>query len=113
MKLAPGVSLNGIHPEIVIGIMVMNSCYERLGFEMHLTSICDGKHGYGSLHFCGYAADSDGIKLDGTPASVDELGDIADEMRGALTAEFDIVHGDSVHQSHIHVEYQPKYNRRA
>lgn len=112
MKLKQGVSLHGVQPEIMIAMQVADRCYTEEGLEMWVTSVCDGKHGRSSKHFVGYAFDSDGVDGRGSAASYKQLQRVADSLLGSLTAEFDVVFGGIHHKSHIHVEFDPKRQRR-
>ena len=99
MKIKPGVSIAGVQPELVVGMMVINSVYEKWNIEYVLTSVKDGKHKKKSLHYVGYAQDSrtrDFVE--------DDLSDVAADLRDSLGDEFDVVlEGD-----HFHIEFQPE-----
>ena len=84
MRLLEGVKLVGIRPETVIGITAAKWAYEKAGAVLTVTSIVDGKHSRGSLHYVGYAFDC--------------------RIRDLSPDQLDIV----VEDDHIHVEYQPK-----
>lgn len=66
--------------------------YEDLGKDFFCTSIRDGNHGAGSLHYIGQAFD---FRRDGVLIS---------EIRDVLSRNFDVV--DEL--DHYHVEYDPK-----
>jgi len=78
---------------------------QELPYEPTITSIMDGKHMKGSLHYDGYAfdvrswADSSGKQL-----SQQEKDDMAYNMRVILGKDWDVV----VEGSHFHLEYQPE-----
>jgi hypothetical protein len=62
MKFKPGVSIVGIQPELVLGLVVAERAFHAVfpfqnGYEMVVTSVCDGEHRPGSLHYLGRAAD--------------------------------------------------------
>jgi hypothetical protein len=69
------------------------------GYECVVTSVVDGKHSHGSLHYAGYAMDLRTRHLTPTDQSL-----IVSALKKALTDEFDIV----LEENHIHIEYQPK-----
>ena len=100
-RLKEGVTLNGVQPEIVLAIMLVNSVYQEMGLEHTVTSITDGQHKVGSLHYAGLAFDNrtwaDKI---GTQLPEHTKREIADRIRTALGAEFDVV----VEATHIHCE---------
>ena len=99
MKLKKGVKLNGVKPEILIGIMVADSIYIKFDSELILTSVCDGKHGIGSLHYPGLAFDCRTRHLSKVEKDL-----IFEELKTSLGDEFDVV----LHSTHIHIEFQPK-----
>ena len=57
MKLKHSVKLNGIKPEIIIAMIIADGVYQAYDSELVITSVCDGKHGKGSLHYPGLAFD--------------------------------------------------------
>lgn len=102
MRLKDGVITTGIRPEIVVALVAADGVYARNGLELVVTSITDGKHSLTSLHYAGSAAD---LRTNNIPAQKREL--IAQQIRDALgsSPDYDVVLEDT----HIHVEYQPKY----
>lgn len=92
--------LEGMSPQTVLGIVVATGVYASLGYDCIVTSVNDGRHMDGSLHYVGDAFDlrtrhveSDCLK---------EL--ITERLKAALGSGYDVVlEGD-----HIHVEYDPK-----
>lgn len=64
-----------------------------------MTEGTGGKHGVGSLHYVGLAAD---LRTSNVPAPF--VGVIAVDLRMALGAEYDVV----VEETHLHLEFQPK-----
>ena len=99
MKLKKGVKLNGLGTEILIGIMVAKSVYDKYVVEFVITSATDSLHGYSSEHYKGDAVD---IRTRDIPEDKREL--VANEIREALGAEFDVV----LEKTHLHIEYDPK-----
>lgn len=90
-----GVSIGGIRPELLFGMMVVNNVFEQLGEQLVITSVCEGVHGSWSYHPAGLAFD---LRL-----PVDEDKDMVGAvLRDALGSEFDVV----VESDHIHVEYE-------
>lgn len=90
MRIKPGVNINGLKPELVIGLIILDSMIKG---GITITCGVEGQHMKGSLHYAGMAAD---IR---TPA--DSMLLLA---REALGPQFDLV----VEFDHWHLEYQPK-----
>lgn len=98
------VTMAGIKPEAVLAIIAVNGVYKRLSIKHTITSITDGKHSEGSLHYSGFAFDNRTWADDqGSQLSHSEKQFLASELRKALTDEFDVV----VESTHIHVEFDP------
>ena len=57
MRIKPGVSIAGIRPEMLLGLYIVDPIIESFGQETVVTSAVDGKHGKGSRHYIGLAAD--------------------------------------------------------
>ena len=66
---------------------------------MVVTSVMDGKHRPGSLHYVGYAAD-----LRTWAIESDHLAEFTQGLAEELGEEFDVV----LEKDHIHIEFQPK-----
>jgi len=98
MRYKKGVTLFGVSAEILAALVVADSVWKRLGEELVVTSITDGKHKFGSLHYLGYAGD---VR---TRYFQDGGVEAADQLRDALTDEYDVV----LESTHIHIEFQPK-----
>lgn len=100
MKIKPGVRVLGVRPEIVMGLLVMQGVYARLGAleSFVVTSIIEGEHSSGSLHYMGCGADLR------RPPSDPLAKQIVAEAKAALGDDFDIV----LESDHIHMEFQPK-----
>ena len=101
------VKLSRLQPELLAGLMVCDQVYDKMfGRDMWVTSVNDSRHGWGSLHFVGQAADIRAKDL--KRAEADRLRDaIADR----ICNEFDvIVEWDREVQAncHLHIEWQPK-----
>ena len=67
---------------------------------MIVTSVTDGKHMNGSLHYKGYGFDVRTNFLTSTQKTI-----FFDALRNHMDLEFDIV----LEKSHIHVEFDPNY----
>jgi hypothetical protein len=97
MLLKPGVRVYGIRPEMVLALVAADRIWQRHGSELVVTSVMDGTHSRGSLHYAGCAVDLRTWHLDDIAAA-------AQELREALGEDFDVV----VEASHVHLEYQAK-----
>ncbi len=97
--LKPGVKVEGLQPEILLGIMIANNVYQEAKQPFVVTSLLDGKHSSKSLHYSGHAADLRTRDLKGITAK-----EIADQIRGRLTIDYDVV----VEDDHIHMEFDKK-----
>ena len=99
IKLKRGVKLRGLRPEMLVGIMVAEGVYAKLGYPLIITSVCDRRHSSGSLHYVGLAVD---FRTRHLPSSKKMI--VAGNLRQALGTEFDVVH----ESDHLHLEFQPK-----
>lgn len=99
IRLKKGVRINGLKPELLLGIMIVKSVFDKYGFDCVLTSVVDGKHSRGSFHYSGNGADFRTRHL-----SLDEQADIHTECVKALGADFDFIR----ETNHFHLESQPK-----
>lgn len=100
LRTKHGVSMNGIQPEMVMGINIAYSYFISMGMrEMVITSIVDGKHSPGSLHYVGYAAD---VRIWAIESN--GLAEFTQGLAEELGEEFDVV----LEKDHIHIEFQPK-----
>ena len=97
MKIKKGVKVGEFARTVMV--TVADDVYKDYGKELVITSMGDGRHGYGSLHYIYHAIDtrtryfSDSEKLA-----------VADDIRDRLGDDFDVV----VENNHLHIEYQPK-----
>ncbi len=112
MRLKESVSLKGIQPETVVGMMVADSVYSRLGAELRITSATDGKHMKGSLHPKGKAFDcgTKGLLPSrlSLPTPLPSPAMLQVALQGALGPQWDVVLEDQGGENeHIHVEFQP------
>lgn len=101
MTIKPGVSITGLRPEALLGLMVVDAVFANHLEEMELTSCTEGVHSAGSLHYVGQAFDV-GIRMMSKDPAI-----LTEKCRDALGAEFDVV----LEKDHIHIEFQPKRNR--
>lgn len=102
LRLKKGVTFNGVQPECIMGMLITQRVCEDHGYVDMITSICDGEHMAGSLHYAGLAFDrrtwtseTSGIQQ---PYLVKEK--IADLFKQALGEYWDVV----IEGTHIHCE---------
>ena len=98
MQLKKGVSVKGIRPELLLGLTIASDVYKKLGEDLVITAVTDGKHKRGSLHFLGLGADLRTRFFSDNGKNATKL------LKEALGDEFDVV----LEKDHIHLEYQPK-----
>jgi len=109
MKLKPGVDVLGIKPELLLGLQVAEAVYASHGVELVVTSVTDGQHRRGSLHYQGLAAD---LRVHGLPGERSVREGMAREIGEALGVDFDVVYeGHGTPGAHVHLEFQPKEDR--
>ncbi len=91
------VSITGMTPGLLFGLMVADGIYRAHGAELIITSVNDAKHSQTSLHYSGNAADLRSWDLDNPHG-------VASEIKQALGVDFDVIK----ETDHIHLEYQPR-----
>lgn len=107
LRLKPGVRLANLQPQILLALQVAEGVYAEEGVDCWVTSVNDGSHGYGSLHFSGNAVD---LRVHNLPDD-ETARRVATEIKERLAqgVEFDVVaEGLGTVNAHIHIEYQPK-----
>lgn len=97
MLLESGVSIAGIQPELVLSLIIADAIFTRHGHPMVLTSVVDGEHMHGSLHYVGAAADA--RRPDAGAES------LTTTLARELGENYDVILEDD----HIHWEFQPKH----
>ena len=101
MKLKPGVDIQGLQPEALLGLFIADGARRDLDRkELTVTSIKDGKHMKGSLHYKGLAFD----------VRTRDIGLLEFKERFKLDLEFKL--GPQVdvvlEKTHMHIEFDPK-----
>lgn len=99
MKLKEGVKLNGLQPQIVLAMQIVNSIYNKNLHELVITSVSDGLHKQDSKHYQGMGFDCRTKEIKGRRSL-----DILNDCRDALGDDFDVI----LEKDHLHVEYDPK-----
>ena len=100
MNFKQGVKLTRIRAEIVMALVIAQETARTYNqyYRITVTSVTDGKHSNGSLHYVGQAAD---IRVSDMPFEVMKY---LESLRLALKDNYDVVY----EKTHIHIEYQPK-----
>lgn len=99
MLVKASVSLSGLRPEMLIAILVAYDVFTNHNADFVITSVLDGKHKSGSLHYVGLAVDIRTRDLTRETAF-----QLSKQIAACLTSEFDVIlEGD-----HLHIEFQPK-----
>lgn len=91
--------MKGISPQLVLGLVICDRVYTEYGQELVITSLNDGHHMEGSLHYKGDAADLRTRYFSG--AAKDK---VSETLRERLGIDFDVI----LETDHIHIEYDPK-----
>jgi hypothetical protein len=93
------VSLVGIRPEMSAAFPMIDSAYEKMGYEAILTSGTEGKHKVGSLHLKGLATDwrIRHVRVDLIPILVERI----KKNLGGKQSRYDVV----LEKDHLHVEF--------
>lgn len=105
MRIKGGVSLRGVKTEALVGMMIVDDVLRQNASELVLTSVTEGKHSYGSLHYVGFAFDVRAREFEKEYAA-----NLLQQFRYALEEEYDVILEltDDGLPSHFHIEYQPK-----
>jgi len=92
------VKPTGLHPKLIEALFVADELHRKAtGKELTVTSLNDGKHKQGSLHYVGQAAD---LRTWALPRP--DL--FTTELQQALGNQYDVV----LEIDHIHLEYDPR-----
>lgn len=101
MRIKEGVDFNGIQPETIMGILIVDGIMKREGHISCVTSILDGVHRAGSLHYAGLAFDQrTWANRSGDQLPLAEKERLAQLFRKRLGPGWDVV----VESTHIHCE---------
>ena len=99
MKLKSGVRVFGIRAETLLAINIVESVFQNEKQEFVITSLMEGKHSRGSLHYSGAAFDIRTRHL-----SEDSINKIYKILKVSLGMDYDVIQ----EKTHIHIEFQPK-----
>ena len=100
-----GVDFNGVQPETIMGMLIVDRIMEQEGHIRCVTAILDGKHKVGSFHYAGLAFDQrTWADAQGTQLPHHEKERLAALFRKLLGPSWDVV----VEATHIHCELDAK-----
>jgi len=94
-----GPKISGVRAEIAFIMPVIAKVFADINQECVITSVTDGAHSYGSLHYSGAAVDIRTRHL-----SEGQKRAVHSRIKSALNSEYDVV----LEKTHIHIEFQPK-----
>jgi hypothetical protein len=97
VSIKQGVRVKGLSNEILLAVLIAQSVYAETEHSLVITSVTDGKHSVGSLHYTGDAID---LRLP-APSTRDQ---IVSQLRTALGDSYDVL----LEVDHIHIEYDPR-----
>ena len=107
IQLKEGVKINGLKPEMLLGVMICHEVWRRNcpGIPFVITSVTEGKHGKGSLHYPGLAIDFRIRNIVSGALSIDQIkNNLFTDLVDSLGENYDVV----LEETHFHIEYQPK-----
>jgi hypothetical protein len=93
-----GVYAAKLRGPVVTAINIAHDCMKDLAHDLTITSLADGRHMPGSLHYKDLAIDIRTRLL-----TEGEKQDLATMLKARLGSYYDVV----VHSTHIHIEYDP------
>jgi conjugal transfer mating pair stabilization protein TraG len=108
ISLKPGVTLLGLVPQMLIGVMVLESLYERKGVDLVITAGNDGKHKRDSEHYGGRGLDCRTWNL---PKPEVDAPAIVKAAQDALGVDYVVIYEtfpDNPNNNHIHMHYSPR-----
>lgn len=100
MLLKKGVTLSGVKPELVIGLMVADTIYLADGEDLTVTSITDGKHSKSSRHYIGLAADLRTNDISKLNTDI-----ILMQLRERLPEFYILLENEGTPNEHIHMQF--------
>lgn len=103
MEFKEGVSIKGIQPEIILALLLTEPIYKQRLLTMWVTSVTDGEHMEGSLHYKGLAAD---LRTRNTGLARSLYNDIKKRL---TPLGFDVLlENEGEESEHLHLELDPK-----
>jgi len=101
VRFKTGVSLTGVCPQVVLGIMISADVYAKHNIDMWVTSVADGSHGKYSRHYQGMAWD---MRVWNIPSDAIRH-QIFDELKQALGESFMLLD----EKDHFHASFKPNF----
>lgn len=99
-----GVSILGMRPELLIGLLNLQEIFNSIAAPMIVTSCTDGTHGPHSLHYQGLAAD---IRSQHLSSHEKEL--VLSRFQFSQQSQFDFILEQPGHPNeHFHLEFDPE-----
>lgn len=106
LALKDGATIEGIKPEILLGVMILESIFTKYTYDLILTEATGGEHMQGSFHYQGLAVD---IRSKHLPPDIKMS--ILSAGKKRLTNLFDfILEGVGTANEHFHLEYDYRGN---
>ena len=107
LQLREGVRINGLKPEALLGMIIVERVFSHYDAVMVVVSVADGDHDGGefstSAHYGGYAFDV--LQPSSTVGATEAF---EKELQDALGVEFHVVAHKT--KTHIHVAFIPQRN---
>lgn len=110
MRIKPGVQVEGVKPETLIGMMVADEVWRQyIPGGIVVTSVMEGVHKTGSKHYIGRAFDLRLPVVVDSQVLVEKLREALGEKPAELAGgSWDVV----LEADHIHVEFDPKQQQQ-
>lgn len=103
MEFKAGVSLKGMQPATLLAMLLCEDVYKKRMLPMTVTSVSDGKHKDGSLHYRGLAFD---LRTKGTGSATSLYNDIKQKLQPlGYDVLLEYLGGDNEHL-HIEAEFE-------
>lgn len=104
IEFKPGVKLNKLQPQMLIGLLKMESYYDNYHLPLVVTSANDSTHKQGSKHYTGEALD---FRTKNAPGLA--KGIYLKAVAELYPLGFDVLfEGVGTENEHIHLEWDPK-----
>jgi hypothetical protein len=100
----PNVTLTGVQPRVLVAMAAFALAFSQRGYVFTVTSVMDGGHRPGSLHYSGNAFDCRSKHL----PREDKFA-LLNEVRGTLGKDWDcLLESEGTGNEHFHLEWDPK-----
>lgn len=104
ISLKKGALILNLKPELLLGIMIIKSVFEKYNVDLVLTEVTGAKHSFNSLHYKGLAAD---IRSKTIKREIKHT--ILFACLDALGENFDmILENENEDNEHFHLEFDTK-----